>query len=191
MSLQGSDGNPQPLLDMPQMHRDDDARADPTSQRWSRPSNFRMPTLRSPGKFGRRIQVGWAPGTMAIVKPCPSPHGARFAPNQEIIPDAEFQQPAQTRWSRVQPRCNRPRFGAPSEGRSISAAGPVEPMTCDQNSGVPAGDGAGRDFSSGRSGVGRGVVLIARQLARRLMVPARAKHRPQCASFWCSHKIRK
>jgi hypothetical protein len=62
----------------------------------------------------------------------------------------------------------------------LGAAGPIERMTCDQNSGVPRGDGSGRDFSSGRSGVGRGVVLIAPQLAIRLMVPARARwHRAE------------
>src|ERR1700730_4974740 len=41
-------------------------------------------------------------------------------------------------------------------------------MTCNQNSGVPSGDGAGRGFSSGRSGIGRGVVLMDRQLAIRV-----------------------
>jgi hypothetical protein len=60
-------------------------------------------------------------------------------------------------------------------GQLLGAAGPIERMTCDQNSGVPGGDGAGRDFSSERSGVGRGVVLMAPQLAIRLMVPACAK----------------
>lgn len=57
-------------------------------------------------------------------------------------------------------------------GQLLGAAGPIERMTCDQNSGVPGGDGAGRDFSSERSGVGQGVVLMAPQLAIRLMVPA-------------------
>ena len=52
------------------------------------------------------------------------------------------------------------------------ATGPIEPMTCNQNSGVPADDGAERGLASGRSRIGRGAVLITHQLAIRLIVPA-------------------
>ena len=71
---------------MPQMHHDDEARADRTSWRWSRLANLRMPAVRSLGKLGREIQVGTpgrqlclrqstraqplgTPRTTAIVKP--------------------------------------------------------------------------------------------------------------------------